>query len=70
MQKVIIRTLILAVALVAVSISIPPAFSQVAVGISVGFGPPAIPVYDQPACPGDGYYWTPGFWAWDADVED
>jgi len=38
-------------------------FGQVA--ISVGFGPPAIPVYEQPICPGDGYLWTPGYWAYD-----
>jgi hypothetical protein len=31
----------------------------------VGFGPPAIPVYEQPICPGDGYIWTPGFWSYD-----
>ena len=36
--------------------------------ISVSFGPPAIPVYEQPLCPGEGYIWTPGYWAWD-DVE-
>jgi hypothetical protein len=35
------------------------------VSISVGFGPPAIPVYEQPICPGDGYLWTPGFWDYD-----
>ncbi len=39
------------------------AFAQVR--ISVAFGPPALPVYEQPVCPGDGYLWTPGFWAWD-----
>jgi hypothetical protein len=39
-------------------------FGQVAVGISVRFGPPAIPVYAQPICPGPGYFWTPGYWAW------
>ncbi|HEX3818868.1 MAG TPA: hypothetical protein VHW45_00980, partial [Candidatus Sulfotelmatobacter sp.] len=38
--------------------------AQVAVGISVRFGPPAIPVYAQPICPGPGYFWTPGYWAW------
>ena len=38
-------------------------FGQVA--ISVGFGPPAIPIYEQPICPGDGYMWTPGYWAYD-----
>jgi hypothetical protein len=35
------------------------------VSISVGFGPPAIPVYEQPICPGDGYIWTPGYWSYD-----
>jgi WXXGXW repeat (2 copies) len=39
--------------------------AQVAVGISVGFAPPEIPVYEQPVCPADGYLWTPGYWAWD-----
>jgi hypothetical protein len=35
------------------------------VSVSVSFGPPAIPVYDQPICPGDGYIWTPGYWDYD-----
>lgn len=26
--------------------------------------PPALPVYVQPACPGDGFLWTPGYWNW------
>ena len=26
--------------------------------------PPAIPDYVQPPCPGDGYLWNPGYWAW------
>jgi hypothetical protein len=26
--------------------------------------PPAIPDYSQPPAPGDGYIWTPGYWAW------
>ena len=25
--------------------------------------PPALPSYDQPPAPGDGYIWTPGYWA-------
>jgi YXWGXW repeat-containing protein len=45
-------------------------FAQVAVGISVAFGPPALPIYDQPICPGEGYIWTPGYWAWDNDADD
>lgn len=38
---------------------------QVSVGISVSFGPPPLPVYAQPVCPGPGYIWAPGYWAWD-----
>ena len=26
--------------------------------------PPPLPDYVQPECPGDGYIWTPGYWAW------
>jgi hypothetical protein len=36
----------------------------IGVGISVRIGPPALPVYAQPICPGPGYLWTPGYWAW------
>jgi WXXGXW repeat (2 copies) len=43
------------------------AFAQIGVGISVNFGPPALPVYEQPICPADGYLWTPGYWAYDDD---
>jgi len=43
---------------------------QVAVGVTVSFAPPDLPVYEQPLCPGEGYIWTPGFWAWDEDYDD
>jgi hypothetical protein len=42
-----------------------PSFAQV--GISVSFGPPALPVYEQPVCPGDGFIWTPGYWSYADD---
>ncbi|MDQ2833561.1 MAG: YXWGXW repeat-containing protein, partial [Acidobacteriota bacterium] len=29
--------------------------------------PPSIPDYEQPTAPGDGYIWTPGYWAWTSD---
>jgi hypothetical protein len=29
-----------------------------------------LPVYEQPICPGDGYLWTPGYWAYDDSVSD
>ena len=41
--------------------------AQIAVGVSVGIGPPPLPVYAQPVCPGPGYLWTPGYWAWNDD---
>lgn len=41
--------------------------AQVSVGISVHVGPPALPVYAQPICPGPGYVWTPGYWAYGGD---
>ncbi len=45
-------------------------YAQIGVGIAVSFGPPPLPVYAQPLCPGDGYIWTPGYWAWDPNVGD
>src|SRR5713101_4422266 len=52
--------------LLAVGLLVIPAQSraQVAVGISVRIGPPELPIYEQPLCPGEGYIWTPGYWAW------
>ena len=38
--------------------------AQVAVGVSIRVGPPVLPVYPQPICPGPGYLWTPGYWAY------
>ena len=50
------------------SLAIPVQSSaQVAVGISVRIGPPVLPVYAQPICPGPGYLWVPGYWAYDDD---
>jgi len=42
-----------------------PVKGQVAFEFRVNFAPPELPVYEQPICPGDGYIWTPGYWAWD-----
>jgi WXXGXW repeat (2 copies) len=41
--------------------------AEIALGISVRIGPPALPVYAQPLCPGPGYLWTPGYWSWSDD---
>jgi len=58
----LIRSLLFALMLMALSTA---SFAQI--GVSVSFGPPALPVYEQPICPGDGYIWTPGYWAWDGN---
>jgi hypothetical protein len=42
-------------------------FAQVRVGVAITIAPPELPVYDQPICPGDGYIWTPGYWAYGDD---
>ena len=65
-----IRMMTVALALMAAMALPGPASAQVAIGISVGFAPPEIPVYEQPICPGEGYIWTPGYWAWDGEDED
>jgi hypothetical protein len=50
-------------------LAVPAAlFGQI--GIRVAIGPPALPFYDQPLCPGDGYLWTPGYWAYDDSASD
>ncbi|MGD1009540.1 MAG: YXWGXW repeat-containing protein [Candidatus Aminicenantales bacterium] len=58
----VIGSLLLIVALVFLSTA---SFAQISVGIRVGLAPPPLPDYAQPMCPGDGYIWTPGYWAWD-----
>jgi hypothetical protein len=65
MRTIALRTLLFVFMVLSVS---PISFAQVR--ISIAFGPSPIPVYEQPVCPGDGYVWTPGYWAWDADDGD
>ena len=64
MRNVLFRAFLLLAGVLALS---GVAKAQVSVGVSVRIGPPALPVYEQPACPGDGYIWTPGYWAWGPD---
>jgi hypothetical protein len=59
---VVIRSLLFSVILLAFAAA---SFAQI--GISVSFGPPALPIYEQPLIPGDGYIWTPGYWAYADD---
>ena len=57
-----IRSPLFAVVLLALSAA---AYGQISV--SVSFAPPELPVYEQPLCPGNGYLWTPGYWAYAGD---
>ena len=38
--------------------------AQAGVFVSITVAPPVLPVYTQPLCPGDGFLWTPGYWAY------
>ncbi len=40
---------------------------EIAIGVSLRVGPPPIPIYTQPICPGAGFMWTPGYWSFDPD---
>jgi len=63
-----IRKIAIAAALAIPVMALGPApQAHAAVFISVGFAPPVLPVYVQPLCPGDGYMWTPGYWAYSDD---
>jgi hypothetical protein len=62
-----VRFLVIALFLLAAS---GASLAQVSIGISVGFAPPPLPVYEQPICPAEGYLWTPGYWAWDDEDGD
>src|SRR5947209_421972 len=64
MNRSIIRWVMLGAVILSFSVA---SFGQIAVGISVRVGPPPLPVYAQPICPGPGYIWTPGYWGWDDD---
>jgi hypothetical protein len=63
-DRAMVRWLVLAVVILSFSAA---SFSQVAIGIGVRVGPPALPIYAQPLCPGPGYLWTPGYWGWNEE---
>ena len=65
-MKVLKSTLGAAIVAGAISFAAAPA-ANAGVFVSVGFAPPAIPVYEQPLAPGYGYIWTPGYWAYGPD---
>jgi hypothetical protein len=62
MRSRFIRPFLLAIAMLFLSSA---SFAQI--GVAITIAPPALPVYEQPVCPGDGYIWTPGYWSWGDD---
>jgi WXXGXW repeat (2 copies) len=56
-----------AVAAALFAIPATPSTASAQVVLSVTIAPPALPVYTQPVCPGDGYIWTPGYWSYSDD---
>jgi hypothetical protein len=63
-----VRFLALGLLLLVIPAVLPSTSSaQIAVGLAVRIGPPALPFYAQPIAPGPGYLWTPGYWGWNDD---
>src|SRR5579863_1359525 len=59
-----IRSLLFTLGMLIMSMA---SFAQVRVGVAITIAPPELPVYEQPICPGDGYLWAPGYWAYGDD---
>jgi len=62
MRVPFISSLLLAVGILFLSTA---AVAQVR--LSVTIAPPELQIEEQSICPGDGYIWTPGYWAWSDD---
>jgi hypothetical protein len=59
-----LRTLLIAAAVAVPVFALPTAHAQFRLAINIDVAPPELPVYAQPPIPGDGYIWTPGYWAY------
>jgi hypothetical protein len=62
MRMAAVRSILIAFFMLAMG-----SLAQAQIGVSINIAPPALPVYEQPVCPGDGYLWTPGYWAYGDD---
>jgi hypothetical protein len=60
-NRLVLMTLFLAAFMMLAAPQAAPA----AIVFSVNIAPPPLPVYVQPLCPGPGYIWVPGYWAYD-----
>ena len=59
-----VRILFIAIVMLAVPAA---SFGGGHIGVSITIAPPVLIAYSQPVCPGEGYIWTPGYWAWGDD---
>ena len=59
----IVRWILPALLLTFVS-TVGPTLTPAQIAITVTVAPPALPVYEQPPCPEEGWMWVPGYWAW------
>ncbi len=65
MKKMRLRWLAIPLLMVVAPLALRQAASaQVFVSFGINIGPPALPVYVQPPCPGPDLIWQPGYWAW------
>jgi len=64
MRNILKTRNVLLLLLIAICVTPLTSLAQIAVGVSIRVGPPALPVYEQPPCPTEGYLWTPGYWAY------
>jgi hypothetical protein len=60
----LLRKLAISAALAVPLAMLPSAQAHAGIFIQIGIAPPPLPVYAQPPLPGEGYLWTPGYWAY------
>lgn len=61
------RILVFATLLVGLLLLAAPGTPAAQLAVAITIGPPPLPVYVQPVCPGEGLIWMPGYWAYGPD---
>jgi len=65
-----LRAALHSAALLALLFPLAPTAASAQISLSVQIAPPPLPIYVQPEVPGEGYLWTPGYWAWGDDINE
>jgi len=55
---------ILQAAVLGLVLLLSPLIGRAEFAFSIMFGPPPLPVYEQPPIPGPGFLWVPGYWSY------